>query len=217
MVASACSPGTWETQVGGESEFMSSLGYLVHSDHPGLQIETLSELWNLVMDSMQVKLPIAHCELWASPRDHQGFEPLTSLGLTQCLAFRGLSGQMLQCNDCLVLPTQSGGRWQALWWRCSFGLGFLLLGIQTCCSFPSGTRYKWWKWLKGILVSHFWRRKGFVLAGSFRRGEDAMKGREPGGGSSKMGDHTLSPHRKQRERGQEVRQAIQLQSQLQVA
>lgn len=54
-------------------------------------------------------------------------------------------------------------------------------------------------------VSHFWRRKGFVLAGSFRRGEDVMKGREPGGGSSKMGDHTLSPHRKQRERGQEVR------------
>lgn len=66
-------------------------------------------------------------------------------------------------------------------------------------------------------VSHFWRRKGFVLAGSFRRGEDVMKGREPGGGSSKMGDHTLSPHSKQRERGQEVRQAIQLQSQLQVA
>lgn len=45
-------------------------------------------------------------------------------------------------------------------------------------------------------VSHFWRRKGFVLAGSFRRGEDVMKGREPGGSSSKMGDHTLSPHRK---------------------
>lgn len=63
MVASACSPGTWETQVGGESEFMFSLGYIGHSDQPGLQIETLSELWNLVMDSMQVKLPITHCEL----------------------------------------------------------------------------------------------------------------------------------------------------------
>lgn len=70
---------------------------------------------------------------------------------------------------------------------------------------------------KLFLVSHFWRRKGFVLAGSFRRGEDVMKGREPPNGSRKMGDHTLSPHRKQRERGQEVRQAIQLQSQPQVA
>lgn len=27
-------------------------------------------------------------------------------------------------------------------------------------------------------VSHFWRRKGFVLAGSFRRGEDVMNERQ---------------------------------------
>lgn len=94
--------------------------------------------------------------------------------------------------------------------------GISLTWYPDLLQFSLRTRYKWWKWLKGILVSHFWRRKGFVLAGSFRRGEDVMKGREPGGGSSKMGDHTLSPHRKQRERGQEVRQAIQLQSQLQV-
>lgn len=112
MVASACSPGTWETQVGRVPEFTSSLGYIVHSDHPGLQIETLSELWNLVMDSMHAKLPIAHYELWASPSDHQGFEPLAPPGLTQCLALHGLSVQMLQCNDCLALSTQPSGRWQ---------------------------------------------------------------------------------------------------------
>jgi hypothetical protein len=160
MVAYAWRPSMWKTQVGEVPEFRTSLGYTVSSNILGYKLRPWlnKELLNLVMDLVKVKFPIIHCELWASPRDPQGFKSLLSPGLSQYWHFKDT--HYIRYNDvCLALSTCSGGQWQRvrIFLQCSTLLSFTFENVPVVKHFSSlvSTHLGGAQWAKSRMYAHW--------------------------------------------------------------